>query len=56
MKKNNSQESVPTSKKIKLKQYNIPNLYQALLPLQTLLQKLHCASSSQSDSIIDNVG
>lgn len=55
VKKNNSQETVPMSEK-KLKQDNIPTVFQALLPVQTLLQKLHCASRSQSDSVIDNVG
>ena len=56
VKNNKSPKTVPMSEKMKLRQCNIPNLYQALPPLQTLLQKLHYASCSQSDSIIDNVG
>lgn len=56
VKKKNSQETVPTTEKIKLKQHRTPKSYQAFLPLQTLLQKLHCASHSQSNCIIDNVG
>ena len=42
----------------KLKQYNIPSLYQDFFPLQTMLQKLHGTphSQSKSNSLIDNVG
>lgn len=54
--KKNSRATVPTPEKTKLKQYSIPNLCQDFLPLQTLLQKLHCIPCSQSDPLIDNVG